>query len=279
MAHGQGPRRLVLVKGRLRGYRLNERSLSSAPPTRPAGSRPLKHSYTLVFPRHTLWWLVMGLVLIYVVLAMLLTPASIHLLPREMVVGMLRSTYGFPTLLLGIPCGIYLMAWRASDFFVWWWSPRSLVVDDRGLRSGSTSLAWGQVRSIVRRHQEDQLVLRHDRGTYRLRLYLWSDPDELEALVTDSVVSELLEEVHHQVSQGEAVPFGPLTLSDAGLTYKRRLIHWDDIDSIRFQDESDTGAETRELILTVNGRRHKLDEAKVVNAPVLLAYLSARLAG
>lgn len=41
----------------------------------------------------------------------------------------------------------------------------------------------------------------------------------------------------------------------------------------------DQGYASRELNIVAQGRTRKFDEAKVINAPVLLACLSGRLAG
>ncbi|NVJ23549.1 hypothetical protein HUW62_20190 [Myxococcus sp. AM011] len=245
---------------------------------RPVGSCPLKRVHTLVFPTPAVYWLVVGFILIYVVMAAVLAPLSIHLLPLSMVHALLRSYFGFFILLLGIPCGIYVIGWRASDLFVWLRAPETLTVDSLRLTSGDTTLAWRDVGGIVRQHNHDRLVLRHAGGKYRLRLNLWSDSDELEVEVTDRVVDALLDKVRRQVAAGRSVDFGPLTLSSEGLTHKRQLIRWDDIESIRFQDGHDQGVSTRELVITVNGRFRKIDEEKIVNAPVLLAYLTDRLA-
>lgn len=240
----------------------------------------LKRSHTLIFPRHAVFWLVMGLVFIYGVVAVLLALfTSVHLLPRFVIEGLLQSAFGYFFLLVGLPCGIYVIGWRASDLFVWTRAPGALTVDEHGLRDGATRVAWRHVHTLVEQHQEDRVVLHHRDGAYRLRLGLWSDADDLRQTVLGHVVPRLMEDVDRQVAAGESVRFGPLTLSDAGLTHKGKLIRWDDIESIRLQDELDEGAATRELIIVAQGKSRKIDEAKVPNAPVLLAYLSDRLSG
>ena len=239
----------------------------------------LKRSHTLVFPTPALYWFVAGIVMIYVVVAALLTPLSLHLLPRGAIESLLRSYFGFFILLFGIPCGIYVIGWRASDIFAWMRAPRSLELDDEGLRAADTRIAWRDVSAIVEQYNHDRVVLRHRDGTYRLRLNLWSDAEDLHHEVVGHVVSRLLERVNRQVAAGQPVHFGPLTLNDDGLTHKGRLMRWDEIESIRFQDEVDHGVGTRELVIVAQGKPRKIDEAKVVNAPVLLAYLSSRLGG
>ncbi|QSQ16384.1 DUF6585 family protein [Myxococcus landrumensis] len=219
----------------------------------------------------------MGFVLIYLSSAALLESVSIYLLPGVVIRTLLRSQFGFFLLLLGIPSGLYMLGWRGIDFFFWALSPRLLVVDAQGLRSGKASLLWKDLQSVVRNHDQDRMDFRHSHGKYRLRMHLWSDADHLEEHVTERVISTLLPRVHRQVVAGEEVPFGPLTLSEDGLALKRKLFQWEDIDSIRFQDSDDSGVASRTLFLTANGRVHKIDEEKIVNAPVLLAYLSARL--
>ncbi|AGC44606.1 hypothetical protein MYSTI_03294 [Myxococcus stipitatus DSM 14675] len=219
----------------------------------------------------------MGLILIYLSSAALLESLSIYLLPHAVLRALLRSQFGFFLLLLGIPSGLYMLGWRGIDFFLWALSPRLLVVDAQGLRSGKTAFSWRDLQSVVRRHDQDRMDLRHRHGKYRLRMHLWSDADHLEEHVTERVISTLLPRVHKQVVAGEEVAFGPLTLSEDGVALKRKLFQWDDIDSIRLQDSDDSGLASRTLFLTANGRLHKVDEEKIVNAPVLLAYLSARL--
>lgn len=221
----------------------------------------------------------MGLVLIYLSTAALMESLSIYLVPEAVLRALLRSQFGFFLLLLGIPSGLYMLGWRGIDFFFWALSPRLLVVDAQGLRSGKVSLLWKDLKSVVRNHDQDRMDIRHGHGKYRLRMHLWSDGDHLEAHVTERIISTLLPRVHRQVAAGEEVPFGPLTLSEDGLAYKRKLFQWDDIDSLRFQDSDDSGLASRTLFLTANGRLHKIDEEKIVNAPVLLAYLAARLEG
>ncbi|RYZ40002.1 MAG: hypothetical protein EOO71_17860 [Myxococcaceae bacterium] len=239
----------------------------------------MKRSHTRVFPTPVLFWFFAGLVLSYLVAATLLAPAGIRLLPLDMVMGLLRSRMGFFLLLFGLPCGIYLIGWRASDLFVWMRAPHSLSLDDQGLRAGAVRIAWRDVESVLEVQNHDRVVLRHRGGTYRLRLNLWSDAEALHQQVMEHVVPELLARVSREVAQGQPVRFGPLTLDDAGLTHKGRLMRWEEIESIRVQDEFDTGVSTRELVIVAQGRPRKIDEAKIPNAPVLLAYLSDRLAG
>ncbi|WIG99329.1 hypothetical protein KGD87_20255 [Myxococcus sp. SDU36] len=238
----------------------------------------LKRSHTRVFPTPVLYWLAAGFALIYLVAAAFLSFGKIYLLPQDFIQGLLRYQAAPIVLLAGIPCGIYFIFWRASDLFAWVSAPPTLVVDEECLRAGDTHIAWRNVSAIITVQNHDRLILRHRGGTYRLRLNLWSDADELYGHVTDHVVEVLLQGVHRQVDAGKAVQFGPLTLSGAGLTHKKRLMRWDDIESIRFQDEFDEGVSTRELIIAAQGKPLKIDEARIVNAPVLLAYLSQRLA-
>ncbi|WP_141621842.1 DUF6585 family protein [Myxococcus sp. AB036A] len=238
----------------------------------------LKRSHTREFPTHVLYWLAAGFALIYVVAAAFLSFGKIYLLPQDFIKGLLRYNSAPIVLLAGVPCGLYFIFWRASDLFAWLAAPPKLVVDEECLRAGDTRIAWRNVSAIITEQNHDRLVLRHRGGTYRLRLNLWSDADELYAHVADHVVDALIGGVHRQVNAGKAVQFGPLTLSDAGLTHKKRLMRWDDIESIRFQDEFGDGVSTRELIIAAQGKPLKIDEARIVNAPVLLAYLSQRLA-
>ncbi|WP_233595401.1 MULTISPECIES: DUF6585 family protein [Corallococcus] len=239
----------------------------------------MKRTHSLVFPTPVLYWFFAGLVLSYLVVAMLLAPAGVHLLPLDMVVSLLRGNMGFFILLFGLPCGIYLIGWRASDLFVWMRAPHSLSLDDQGLRAGAVHIAWRDVESVLEIQNHDRIVLRHRGGSYKLRLNLWSDAEALHQSVMEHVVPELLERVHQQVADGQPVRFGPLTLDDAGLTHKGRRMRWEEIESIRVQDEFDTGVSTRELVIVAQGKPRKIDEAKIPNAPVLLAYLSDRLAG
>ncbi|TSC34173.1 hypothetical protein FOF48_03800 [Corallococcus sp. Z5C101001] len=239
----------------------------------------LKRSYPRNFPTHSLYWFVGGGVLIYVVAAAFLAPTSVRLLPLEVIQALFHDRFGPFILLFGAPCGIYLIGWRADDLFVWMVAPRALTLDDEGLRDGDTRVRWRDVREIVEQPAHDRVVLRHAGGRYRLRLGLWGDSEELHQEVQGQVVSRLLERVHLQVAAGQEVRFGPLTLGDAGLTHKGRLLTWEDIESIRLQDEVDHGVAARELVIVAQGRTRKFDTSKIVNAPVLLAYLSDRLAG
>ncbi|RKG99813.1 hypothetical protein D7X32_25440 [Corallococcus carmarthensis] len=239
----------------------------------------LKHSHHKIFPTHSLSWFLAGLALFYVEAAALLDPLGVPLLPHRMIQDVLRSPFGFHLLLLGIPCCLYVLGWRARDLFAWLWAPHALTVDDEGLRADATRIRWRDVREIIEQHAHDRVILRHTGGTLRLRLDLWSDAETLHEAVTAQVVSRLLERVNLQVSAGKPVRFGPLTLGDAGLIHRGRLLRWADIESIRLQDEVDQGYSSRELVIVAQGRTRKFDEAKVINAPVLLAYLSDRLAG
>lgn len=227
-----------------------------------------------------MYWFLAGLALLYVEAAALLDPLGVPLLPHQMVQDVLhRSGFGFYLLLLGIPCCIWVLGWRANDLFAWMMAPRTLTVDDECLRADGMRIRWRDVREIVEQHGNDCVILRHTGGKLRLRLYLWSDPDVLHEAVLEQVVSRLLERVSHQVSAGKPVRFGPLVLGDAGLIHRGRLWRWDDIESIRLQDEVDQGYASRELVIVAQGKARKFDEAKVINSPVLLAYLSDRLAG
>ncbi|WP_233605300.1 hypothetical protein [Corallococcus sp. AB030] len=226
-----------------------------------------------------MYWFLAGLALLYVEAAALLDPLGVPLLPHQMVQDVLRSGFGFYLLLLGIPCCIWVLGWRARDLFVWLMAPHTLTVDDEGLRADGTRIRWRDVREIIEQHADDCVTLRHTGGTLRLRLFLWSDPDVLHEAVLEQVVSRLLERVSHQVSEGKPVRFGPLVLGDLGLIHRGKLWRWDDIESIRLQDEVDQGYASRDLVIVAQGKARKFDESKVINAPVLLAYLSGRLAG
>nr|WP_254380331.1 hypothetical protein [Corallococcus exiguus] len=239
----------------------------------------LKHSHHKILPTHSVYWFLAGLALLYVEAAALLDPLGVPLLPHQMVQDVLRSGFGFYLLLLGIPCCIWVLGWRARDLFAWLLAPHTLTVDDEGLRADGTRIRWRDVREIIEQHANDRVILRHSGGTLRLRLDLWSDPDVLHEAVLEQVVSRLLERVSHQVSEGKPVRFGPLVLGDLGLIHRGKLWRWDDIESIRLQDEVDQGYASRDLVIVAQGKARKFDEAKVINAPVLLAYLSGRLAG
>ncbi|RKH38264.1 hypothetical protein D7X55_34155 [Corallococcus sp. AB049A] len=239
----------------------------------------LKHTHHKILPTRALYWFLAGLALLYVEAAALLDPLGVPLLPHRWVQDVLQSGFGFSLLLAGIPSCIWILGWRANDLFAWLMAPHTLTVDDEGLRADATRIRWRDVREIVEQTSDDHVLLRHTGGTLKLRLYLWSDPDALHEAVLEQVVSRLLERVNHQVSAGKPVRFGPLVLSDAGLIHRKKLWRWDDIESIRLQDEVDQGHASRELVIVAQGRPRKFDEAKVINAPVLLAYLSGRLAG
>ncbi|MGE6757838.1 DUF6585 family protein [Corallococcus interemptor] len=239
----------------------------------------LKHTHHKILPTRALYWFLAGLALLYVEAAALLDPLGVPLLPHRWVQDVLRSGFGFSLLLAGIPYCIWILGWRANDLFAWLMAPHTLTVDDEGLRADATRIRWRDVREIVEQTSDDHVLLRHTGGALKLRLYLWSDPDVLHEAVLEQVVSRLLERVNHQVSAGKPVRFGPLVLSDAGLIHRKKLWRWGDIESIRLQDEVDQGHASRELVIVAQGRPRKFDEAKVINAPVLLAYLSGRLAG
>ncbi|WP_237726580.1 hypothetical protein [Corallococcus coralloides] len=226
-----------------------------------------------------MYWFLAGLALLYVEAAALLDPLGVPLLPHQVVQDVLRSGFGFYLLLLCVPYCIWILGWRANDLYAWLMAPHTLTVDDEALRADGMRIRWRDVREIIEQHADDRLILRHTGGTLRLRLYLWSDPDVLHEAVLEQVVSRLLARVSHQVSEGKPVRFGPLVLGDAGLIHRGKLWRWGDIESIRLQDEVEQGQTSRDLVIVAQGRTRKFDEAKVINSPVLLAYLSDRLAG
>ncbi|MCP3102413.1 hypothetical protein LZ198_26425 [Myxococcus sp. K15C18031901] len=239
----------------------------------------MKRTHPLIFPTAAVYWFIGGVTLIHLVVSVLLAPAGIYLMPRGFIVAFLRFHAAPVILLLGIPCGIYLLAWRASDMFAWMVSPRVLEWDVSGFQVGRTRIAWRDITEIVEQYNHDRVVLRHRSGAYKLRLNMWRDSERLHEVVLERVVPPMLRRVSAEVAAGEAPTFGPLTLSSEGLTYKRKLMRWEDIESIRLQNEHDQGVATRELIIDAGGKIRKIDESKIVNAPVLLAYLSDRLAG
>jgi hypothetical protein len=239
----------------------------------------LKRSHTRIFPTHALSWFMVGLLLAYIEAAALLAPLGVPLLPGAWIRDILRQHLGFVLLLAGIPLALYVLVWRAADLFDWLRSPRSLTVDAEGLSADARRIRWRDVHEFTEDSARDLLVLRHTGGTLRVWLSLWTDAGALHESLHEHAVAKLLPRVSQRVASGEAVRFGPLTLGSAGLTHRGQLMRWDDIESIRFQDEVDTGVASRELIIVAGGRTRKFDEAKVLNAPVLLAYLSDRLAG
>ena len=72
---------------------------------------------------------------------------------------------------------------------------------------------------------------------------------------------------------GQTLSFGPLSISATGLTYRKHVMPWASITSIRTQSDSE-GLETDEtLIVVADGKTHKIDRSKLSNEPVLLACM------
>lgn len=132
----------------------------------------LKHSHHKHLPTHSVYWFLAGLALLYVEAAALLDPLGVPLLPHSVVQDVLRSGFGFSLLLLGIPCCLWGLGWRARDLFAWLLAPHTLTVEAEGLRADATWIRWRDVREIVEQRAHDRLILRHAGGTLRLRLDL-----------------------------------------------------------------------------------------------------------
>lgn len=73
--------------------------------------------------------------LLYLFSAQLLAAIDIWLLPRRLLVEMLRYRAMWLVFFLTLPTVGYLL-WRGSDLVAWWRAPAALTLDERALRLG-----------------------------------------------------------------------------------------------------------------------------------------------
>jgi hypothetical protein len=230
-------------------------------------------------PRHALGCYVGAAALLYLFCAQLLAAIDIWLLPRSLLVEMLRYRAMWLVFFLTLPTVGYLL-WRGADIVAWWRAPAALTLDDHALHLGARTIAYADIASMRHLHNRDHLLLTlHSGERIRLRLAIWDDAWELADQLQDAVSGHLEADTRRKLQAGDTVAFGPLGLNASGLLHKGQQIPWTAIDTIRTQSDSE-GMETDEtLIIVALGKTHKIDRSKIVNEPVMLACLRQYLPG
>lgn len=230
-------------------------------------------SFPRILPRYALGCYLGAAALLYLFAAQLLATVDIWLLPRRLLVEMLRYRAMWLIFFLTLPTVGYLL-WRGSDLVAWWRAPATLTLDERALHLGALTVPYGDVASMRHRHNRDHLLLTLGNGRrVRLRLAIWDHADALLDLLDARVGGHLEADVRRRIDAGATVSFGALGMNAAGLVHKGRPIPWASIDTIRTQSDSE-GMETNEtLIIVARGKTHKVDRSGIDNEPVLLACL------
>ncbi|SEJ09107.1 MULTISPECIES: hypothetical protein [unclassified Variovorax] len=237
---------------------------------------PIRHAR--IFPRYSFYCVLGGLAAIYVFCAMMLVPVKVYILPYLITPDFIRYKGAIVVLFLAIPCAIYLICWKGSDFFAWLRTPQQLTVGDRGLQLGERTLAFAEVTRIRHRHNRNHVLLTgRDGKTLRLRLDLWDNAGDLLCEVEEAVGEVMAHDVERRLHAGETVKFGALGLQAEGLMHKGQLIAWSSIDTIRTQSDEDGMEADEHLVIVANGKTRKIDRSKIDNEPVLLACLMQRL--
>ncbi|WP_373797959.1 hypothetical protein [Achromobacter insuavis] len=112
-----------------------------------------------VLPRHALGCYLGAAALLYLFSAQLLAIIDIWLLPRGLLVEMLRYRAMWLVFFLTLPTVGYLL-WRGSDLVAWWRAPAALTLDDRALHLGARTVAFSDIASLRHRHNRDHLLRR-----------------------------------------------------------------------------------------------------------------------
>ena len=234
-------------------------------------------SFPRILPRYALGCYLGAAALLYLFSAQLLAAIDIWLLPRRLLVEMLRYRAMWLVFFLTLPTVGYLL-WRGSDLVAWWRAPAALTLDDRALHLGARTVAFSDIASLRHRHNRDHLLLTLANGErVRLRLAIWEGADELLELLDARVGGDLEADARRRIDAGATVAFGALGMNAAGLVHKGQQIPWTAIDTIRTQSDSE-GMETDEtLIIVARGKTHKIDRSRIDNEPVMLACLQRYL--
>lgn len=230
-------------------------------------------SFPRVLPRHALGCYLGAAALLYLFAAQLLAVIDIWLLPRRLLVEMLRYRAMWLIFLLTLPTVGYLL-WRGSDLVAWWRAPAALTLDERALHLGTLAVPYAEIAAMRHRHNRDHLLLTLTDGRrVRLRLALWDHAEVLLEQLDARVGGNLEADARRRIDAGATVDFGTLGMNAAGLVYKGRQIPWASIDTIRTQSDSE-GMETDEtLIIVARDKIHKVDRSGIDNEPVMLACL------
>ncbi len=230
-------------------------------------------SFPRILPRYALGCYLGAAALLYLFSAQLLAAIDIWLLPRRLLVEMLRYRAMWLVFFLTLPTMGYLL-WRGSDLVAWWRAPAALTLDERALRLGPLAVPYADIASMRHRHNRDHLLLTlADGRRLRLRLAIWGDADALLDLLEARVGGNLEADARRRIDAGATVAFGAVGMNAAGLVHKGQQIPWASIDTIRTQSDSE-GMETDEtLIVVARGKTHRIDRSGIDNEPVLLACL------
>ena len=115
-------------------------------------------SFPRVLPRHALGCYLGAAALLYLFCAQLLAAIDIWLLPRSLLVEMLRYRAMWLVFFLTLPTVGYLL-WRGSDLVAWWRAPAALTLDGHALHLGTRTVPYTDIASMRHLHNRDHLLL------------------------------------------------------------------------------------------------------------------------
>lgn len=109
---------------------------------------------------------------------------------------------------------------------------RTVLWDDIHM-TYTTALSYGFL-GLGRRQKQELLLVLADGSKMRLDNRL-QDMDELADTIKEHLYPHLLADYIGHFSRGKDLPFGPLTLSRAGIHKGRRKLDWADFGAVRFE--------------------------------------------
>jgi hypothetical protein len=144
-----------------------------------------------------------------------------------------------------------------------------------GFEVNGEEVTWGEVVAVVEQvNPKSPLdgwkawVRTRGGRTVRLSSNRLADMPELLAAVHHHTLSRFIAEARAVMAAGEAVSFGPIELSPAGLRAKGRMIGWADLHQVAPDEDGDVA------VWTSDGRKALyLSAAKVDNLRVLLTLV------
>jgi len=191
--------------------------------------------------------------------------------------------YGFATLPAGLMVfgGLMLLMmigqWPTLAYYAF--SARQLTFDERAMTYGSKIYAYAELITIGSHVSKAATTIRTSNGKQLLlRWDVWRSSEIWERILEERTFPHLYRKAHDALERGERVAFGPgASLDQKALNLRGGRIPIIAISTIRFVNESDTGAQRRILHVADEHRELTVDEDRLRNQHVLLALLAEKL--
>ncbi|MFS8047807.1 hypothetical protein [Rhizobium sp. BR 314] len=174
---------------------------------------------------------------------------------------------------------LLMMVGQWSTLAYYAFSPKQLTFDEQAVVYGRKIYPYAEmsnVGSYVGKAATE--ILMSDGKQLLLRWDIWQAAEIWERLLEERTLPHLWRKVHDALERGEKVEFGPgASLDQDVLILREGRIAIATISTIRFVNQSDTGAQSRTLHIADEHQELSVDEGHLRNQHVLFAVLAEKL--